>query len=248
MKGSQAILSFFLKIGDDMQTPDNKFFEDLDIANWNFSEGKAYTSMKKPSLNSLVNGGLTSYYQKNFFWYMGSESIPPCREHVFRIVMKSPIKIPKFQFDEAKQHFYHSDIESNGNSRAPRSMLNRMVYSHSDTSIPCSKIPEEYSHLPSIGEDDDPRNEEERKKSGKFMKAESNLYTYGVTLDDQDVDYELSNGMRVKTVKKNEIPLDIQRNLMEKGMAERTRIERSTVKKYSLEGKYTKKEEYVSVL
>lgn len=43
---------------------------------------------------AVVDGGANRFFKKDFFWYSGSDTTPPCKEGVDRIVMTHGILIP----------------------------------------------------------------------------------------------------------------------------------------------------------
>lgn len=49
-----------------------------------------------PNLNLIVKGGAALFYPKSFFYYIGSDTTPPCSEGVIRVVFETPINVKPF--------------------------------------------------------------------------------------------------------------------------------------------------------
>jgi len=75
MNGNVAILSFLL-VKDDEHTSLEPFFSDLGADMWDVEKPRMIK--KSIDLNYLVGAGLELGFRKSFFWYMGSDSKPPC--------------------------------------------------------------------------------------------------------------------------------------------------------------------------
>jgi len=58
---------------------------------WNFDTKNPVELKNELLLQELVPGGLSEFYRKDFYYYIGSDSTPPCAEGVTRIIMTTPI-------------------------------------------------------------------------------------------------------------------------------------------------------------
>lgn len=100
--GETLILSVFVATDGKYARNLNNFFEKLDFPLWSFeAEVSLFDS---PNLMELFEE-MPDFLE--FFEYMGSETTPPCREAVKRLVIARPVRIPasqlrKFQAKAAK--------------------------------------------------------------------------------------------------------------------------------------------------
>lgn len=84
----------------------------------------------------MVNGGITQFLNKNFYWYVGSESTPPCSEGVNHFVLETPIIMNKLDIDALKTASFNSMVESR-NQRDVQPLGLRTVYFARDISGSC---------------------------------------------------------------------------------------------------------------
>lgn len=75
-------------IVDDADAFYNEFFEDMAADFWNPTPGFSETMTTFPDLETIIYGGASTFLDKSFYEYSGSESTPPCGEGIIRIVMK----------------------------------------------------------------------------------------------------------------------------------------------------------------
>lgn len=90
-QGQLAQLSIFLEI--DQEAPVNTFFTNIEPDLWEAKEGFSLDLEKDVLLEELEKGGLTDFFDLSFFWYLGSETVPPCKEGVSIYVLEHPLKI-----------------------------------------------------------------------------------------------------------------------------------------------------------
>jgi len=87
-----AIVSFFIDHNDDESNYINDFFTQLNPQSWST---ESETFLQQVSLNFAYKGGLKQSYRKSYFYYRGSESIPPCVEGVDRFILEEPLTASK---------------------------------------------------------------------------------------------------------------------------------------------------------
>lgn len=66
----------------------NYFFDTLSAESWSADPKVKTTLFEKPDLTQIVTGGAKTFFSKSFFYYMGSESTPPCMEGVLRVIFE----------------------------------------------------------------------------------------------------------------------------------------------------------------
>jgi hypothetical protein len=64
-----------------------------------------------------VLGGASQFFDKSFYLYSGSESTPPCKEGLIRILMKTTIKVTAAQLQPLLSKSYDPKVDVNGNAR-----------------------------------------------------------------------------------------------------------------------------------
>jgi len=129
-QGVRAVVSFMLV--DDRKAMKNEFFEQLAAYNWKHEAGYFDELEYKPNLNQIVFGGANDFYDKSFFFYVGSETQPPCREGVLRILFETPIGVLPSQLKPLMQQNFDNLRFPNGNSRDRQLVGKRTVFYHKD--------------------------------------------------------------------------------------------------------------------
>lgn len=77
---------------DDTVDP-NTFVGQLDLPLWKLQNGESTEITGNPLLEELVSGGITEFMNKNFYWYVGSETSPPCGEAINHFILETPIRL-----------------------------------------------------------------------------------------------------------------------------------------------------------
>jgi len=80
-------------------------------------DGFSHAIKENPLIEELIHGGVSQFYNKNFFWYSGSESTPPCKEGVQHFVMETPIRLRSVDFNLVKKAVINSETNPEGNNR-----------------------------------------------------------------------------------------------------------------------------------
>lgn len=212
--GLKSILSFLVKEVVDGDADHNKFVEALDVEGWKFDSKEKYRLDGRPDLSDIVKGGANVYFQKSFFWYMGSLSTPPCEQEIFRFVFKEAVMVPSVQFQAWKAATFSTDEESRGNARKAKDMTGRLVYLHIDKSVNC-KMPAD--KIVEAANDEIAEREAMRPKEwkGKFLIANTTLNAYAATYD-TDWQPTSNDWMSLHPVSEGDVPKDSLQQLKKK--------------------------------
>ena len=100
-------LNFVLSIpikssyGDEVEIKNNKFLQDLKFEDWVVQNEIPFCLSSKPDLNDFVPGGFNKFFT-NYYYYVGSYSLPPCIEGTVRLISEKPILVNWAQLDLVK--------------------------------------------------------------------------------------------------------------------------------------------------
>lgn len=211
------MISLLVKEVVDGDADHNRFVENLDVEGWTFDIKSKYRLDGRPDVSDIVKGGAFTYFQKSFYWYMGSISTPPCNQEVFRFVFKEPVMVPSVQFQAWKSKSFNADEESRGNSRKAKDMTGRLVYYHIDKSANC-KLPAD--KIVEAANDEIAEREANRPKEwkGKFLIANTTLNAYAATYD-RDWTPVQNDWLSVTPIQEHQVPKDARQDLTNKEMA-----------------------------
>ena len=87
--------------GDEVEIKDNKFLQDLKFDEWIYQSDLPFCLSSKPDLNDFVPGGFNKFFT-NYFYYVGSFSLPPCTEGVVRFISEKSVLVNWAQLDLVK--------------------------------------------------------------------------------------------------------------------------------------------------
>ena len=107
------ILSIPIKssYGDEVEIKNNKFLQDLKFEEWIVQNEIPFCLSSKPDLNDFVPGGFNKFFT-NYYYYVGSYSIPPCIEGTVRLISEKHVLVNWAQIDLVKSRTYQ-DISRN---------------------------------------------------------------------------------------------------------------------------------------
>ena len=140
-------MSFLLDTDDLLEVGYNDFLENLQLENWRLDSEDGVEIKGKPNLDDIVvykEAGKVKFqardiYRRSFYWYMGSDTIPPCKEEVFRFVFENPILIPPAQLLDLKEKTYLTEMEPIGNRKHRHPVNKRVIYYHEDRGKKCAE-------------------------------------------------------------------------------------------------------------
>jgi carbonic anhydrase len=105
-----------LKVDLEKERP-NEFFDQLQPDVWEHDEGYRFPYDSLVDLNTIVEGGAKLFYNKSFYFYLGSQSRPPCEEGVFHFVFDTPILVTQSQLNAVQRSAFNHELEPISNSR-----------------------------------------------------------------------------------------------------------------------------------
>lgn len=221
--GLKAIVSFLLAEVPDGDADHNEFVEGLDVEGWEFNPSKGYRLDARPNPDKLVKGGGHIYFQKSFYWYMGSDSVPDCEQEINRFVFQQVIQIPTTQFQALKEKTYEAETEERGNARRARKAENRLIYYHVDKSKNCKMASDK---ILEASEDmiADAEAGKDREFPGKWLKAQTSLHSYGITWEKLPSDIVLDNGIKIENVEEAHVPKETAEALKKAEAAKKREI------------------------
>lgn len=123
--GLIGIASFLFIADTDGEAQWNTFLEELKLEDWNLGSEDGIALKTSPNLDNIVvakNGDEIKYqarhiFRRSFYWYTGSDSVPPCTEEVYRFVFSQPIYVPEAQLHFLKEKSFLNEIEITGNKK-----------------------------------------------------------------------------------------------------------------------------------
>ena len=85
-------MSFLLSVDETLNVRYSDFIDNLQYDTWKMDKEDGVKLKKEPNLDDLITikdkdkikWRMKDIFRRSFFWYMGSDSIPPCKEQVFR--------------------------------------------------------------------------------------------------------------------------------------------------------------------
>ena len=123
--GLIGIASILFQADPDGESQWNTFLEELNIEKWNLGSEDGLVLESMPNIDNLVvakEGDEIKYqarhiFRRSFYWYTGSDSVPPCTEEVYRFVFSQPIYVPTAQLHFLKEKSYLNELEITGNKK-----------------------------------------------------------------------------------------------------------------------------------
>lgn len=111
------------------------------------TEEKDKKKFKYPNMKDIIKSNKVLDEQLSFYFYMGSQSKPPCEEKVTRFVMQHPAKIDSVNYGKMKTKILtDAKIAPSKNIRSVQPVFGREVYYHNAwlcPTLPAKKKKEE---------------------------------------------------------------------------------------------------------
>jgi hypothetical protein len=90
--------------------------------------------------------------QPNYYFYLGSKTVPPCQDNVYHLIVSKPLKISECQFKLLRENSLFTNSVNAIHARLPQPSNNRRVYVINNNSVVFQQniekfIPKEFTDL-----------------------------------------------------------------------------------------------------